>query len=602
MSAAMISTRRSESVAHGPSAVNRPLAGTGLGWPADPDRPSGQRGWPRQPVSGPANQRLRSSDGGLAIGGRWRPDGRIGTEGAPDGWFLEPAERGNPNSLIDARHADGAGWTTGNDVTALVHGAPYFSALSAAVAAQRRGDLLLFTDWRGDPDERLDETGGEVGAVLGRAAHRGVVVRGLIWRSHLDRLRFSARENRHLGEEIEASGGVCLLDMRVRPGGSHHQKFVVLRHRGRPELDVAFLGGIDLCHSRRDDRNHAGDPQRQPMARVYGPRPPWHDVQVAVRGPAVGDIEVSFRERWDDPHPLSRNPVRLLRDRLERTDRGDRRLPDQFPDPAPCGTAAVQVLRTYPRRRPGYPFAPAGERSVARGLSKAVGKAERLIYLEDQFLWSEEVAAVFAERLRARPDLHLIAVVPLHPDQDGTFSRPPNAVGRDAALGVLGRAAPGRVAVYGLESPTGVPVYVHAKVCVIDDTWASVGSDNFNRRSWTHDSEISCAVVDVEVGPGRRPFPLALRLELAAEHLDRMPGHDRDLLDAKATVEAFERSAAALEAWHSGGRRGRRPPGRLRPLPAAPSGDHHPLWVRAAYRWVYDPDARSAWQRRHGRY
>ncbi len=37
---------------------------------------------------------------------------------------------------------------------------------------------------------------------------------------------------------------------------------------------------------------------------------------------------------------------------------------------------------------------------------------------------------------------------------------------------------------------------MHAKVCVVDDVWCSVGSDNFNRRSWTHDSELSCAVLD----------------------------------------------------------------------------------------------------------
>ena len=54
------------------------------------------------------------------------------------------------------------------------------------------------------------------------------------------------------------------------------------------------------------------------------------------------------------------------------------------------------------------------------------------------------------------------------------------------------RVAPGRVAAYGMENHAGTPVYVHAKVCVIDDTWASTGSDNFNRRSWTHDSELTC--------------------------------------------------------------------------------------------------------------
>ena len=76
-----------------------------------------------------------------------------------------------------------------------------------------------------------------------------------------NRFQFSGQENRHLGEEVDAAGGQCLLDMRVRPGGSHHMKLVVLRHAGRPDRDVAFAGGIDLCHSRRDDAAHHGDPQ-----------------------------------------------------------------------------------------------------------------------------------------------------------------------------------------------------------------------------------------------------------------------------------------------------------------------------------------------------
>jgi hypothetical protein len=89
-------------------------------------------------------------------------------------------------------------------------------------------------------------------------------------------LRRSERENRHLGEEIDAAGGVCLLDMRVRPGGSHHQKFVVLRHPGRPEQDCAFVGGIDLCHSRRDDDGRTPRPCRYlwsmtPTSRIPGP-------------------------------------------------------------------------------------------------------------------------------------------------------------------------------------------------------------------------------------------------------------------------------------------------------------------------------------------
>ena len=67
---------------------------------------------------------------------------------------------------------------------------------------------------------------------------RGVDVRGLVWRSHLDQTGFFATENRHFGEQLQARGAEVLLDMRVRTGGSHHQKLVVVRHRDDPSRDV----------------------------------------------------------------------------------------------------------------------------------------------------------------------------------------------------------------------------------------------------------------------------------------------------------------------------------------------------------------------------
>src|ERR1700722_9392800 len=443
-------------------------------------------------------------------------------------WFLNTSERGNSATIVDRRHSRGEAWTTGNDVRPLIHGVTYFAKLVETVRAMTTGDLLMFTDWRGDPDQRLDGGGTEVGTLLCEAAKSGVLVRGLVWRSHLDRLQFSERENRHLGEEINAAGGVCLLDMRVRPGGSHHQKFVVLRPPGRPELDCAFVGGIDLCHSRRDDDTHLGDAQSQPMAAVYGPRPPWHDIQLQIRGPAVADVETVFRERWNDPSRLSRNPFHLVRDRLQRADAKRPPLPSQLPDPPRCGTHAVQLLRTYPVRKPAYPFAPEGERSVARGIGKALHRARHLIYIEDQYLWSQDVAAPFCEALEQQSDLRLVVVLPRYPDQDGRTGTPPNLVGRYHALRSLAQAGGERVAIYSLEAHDSTPIYVHAKVCVIDDEWATVGSHNLNRRSWTHDSELSCAIVEqseaAEPPHPARPYAQALRLDLVREHLDRPAG------------------------------------------------------------------------------
>jgi Phospholipase D Active site motif len=67
---------------------------------------------------------------------------------------------------------------------------------------------------------------------------------------------------------VNAAGGDVLLDQRVRLGASHHQKVVVIRHAAGSERDVAFVGGIDLCHSRRDECSPSG----RPTAPVNGAR------------------------------------------------------------------------------------------------------------------------------------------------------------------------------------------------------------------------------------------------------------------------------------------------------------------------------------------
>jgi len=514
----------------------------------------------------------------------------------PRTWLLTASERANADTLVDQQCEGDCAWIDGNLVTPLIDGSAYLADLCAELEDTGPGDLVLFTDWQGDADQRLTgEPGSEVVDVLGSADERGVDVRGLVWRSHLDQTGFFAAENRHLGEQLQARGAEVLLDMRVRAGGSHHQKFVVIRRRGDPSRDVAWVGGIDLAHSRRDDSDHHGDPQADPMAEEYGEHPPWHDVQVRIQGPAVHAVETVFRERWLDPTPLSRSPLRHWADRLRRLDLEPDALPDQAPPPPQAGTHRVQLLRTYPTLRRGrdYPFARGGERSVARGYAKAIRQAQRIIYVEDQYFWGDEVARRFLSALREQPELRVIAVIPLVPDVSGRVSRSAEMLGRQRALRSLLDTAPDRVAAYGLENHDSTPVYVHAKVCVMDDVWASVGSDNFNRRSWTHDSELSCVVLDED-------YARSLRLRLAAEHLDRLDDVEQggldeamaDLHDPHAMYDAYAGAAAALDAWHQDGRTGARPPGRLRTLPLADFGPVREKLVGLPLSWVHDPDGR----------
>ncbi|BCB83532.1 hypothetical protein Psuf_008450 [Phytohabitans suffuscus] len=67
-------------------------------------------------------------------------------------WFLTAPERDNDVSDIPA-------WTSGNTTEPLIHGSTYFDRLVAAVEAMSEGDHLFFTDWRGNPDERLRPAG-----------------------------------------------------------------------------------------------------------------------------------------------------------------------------------------------------------------------------------------------------------------------------------------------------------------------------------------------------------------------------------------------------------------------------------------------------------
>jgi phosphatidylserine/phosphatidylglycerophosphate/cardiolipin synthase-like enzyme len=529
-----------------------------------------------------------------------------------DDWFLTVAERGNPATRIDHRDGRVQAWTEGNAVTARIDGAEYFAELHRRLCRLGRDDWVHFTDWEGDPDERLAGPGTELSTVLCDLARRGVHVRGLLWRSHPRQAHFAEQQNVELVREVNQAGGELLLDERVRRGGSHHQKLFVLRHAAGPDDDIAFAGGIDLCHGRPDDARHLGDPQAVEIDERFGPRPPWHDAQLEVRGPAVGELADSFRERWEDPTPLDhRNPWRLALRALTRQPRTPDPLPPRRRDPAPCGTHAVQVLRTYPSKRPRYPFAPDGERSIARAYLKAFPRARRLIYFEDQYFWSLDAADALADALRANPSLHIVAVVPRYPDEDGAVSGRAARIGRERATETLKRAGGDRVLVCDLENEDGTPIYVHAKLCVIDDVWMVLGSDNLNRRSWTHDSELSCAVIDQELdgrepqdpaglGDGARRVARDTRLRFWSEHLGREPGDDADLVDPDDAFRAFRATAIALDEWHAGGRTGARPPGHVRTHAPERVEPLHRWWAHAVHRTLVDPDGRPRRLQRAG--
>ena len=365
-----------------------------------------------------------------------------------------------------------------------------------------------------------------VEAVLGYVARRkGVEVKVLIWSSSE---YFSHSDPQAARERLVASGAACLLDdsargIRHHPIESLHQKTVVI------DGAHAFVGGIDMLielngdYDRWDTHLHRYTSPLRSNTDNLSPHN-WHDVHALIEGPAAGDVERNFRQRWN-----------------EVATRHGERFPDvivpvhPLPPPDPEARGLIQVARTIPSRT--YEFAPDGIHGIASLYSRALRNAQQYIYLENQYFWLYPYLTPFgfvvklgiaqAESPNMRTNIRRLAhaldhgatvamVLPDHPN-----------VGRlvtDAGLQRLREEAPeaaseGRLRAFCLVTNAEVegevayrPIYVHAKVAIIDDVWSTVGSANLNNRGMHDDTEMNVAVLDSELARN-------LRLLLWAEHL-----------------------------------------------------------------------------------
>lgn len=306
-----------------------------------------------------------------------------------------------------------------------------------------------------------------------------------------------------------------------------HQKLAVA------DGERMIIGGLDVDERRYDTPDHD-----QPSEDT------WHDVAVEVAGDIAGAGRRHFIKTWnaaialrDDFDPLPENVT-----------------PMDVP-PVPPASGPVRFLRTVSRPVAGpAAFGPVNAHAENEAAHLALfARAERFIYIETQFFRHAILAEALAKAAERAPNLNCVMVLPLAPERilfkndRGIDARHAQAL-QTRCLDRIRKAFGDRLAVVVPARPGAGDsdvtyrgsdiVYVHAKVTVVDDAHAIIGSANLNGRSMRWDTEAAVQISD----PG---FARNLR--------DRLVDHwlpDRAPAEAPPMATTWNARAEANAARH----------------------------------------------------
>lgn len=402
----------------------------------------------------------------------------------------------------------------GNLVRPLIDGIIAFRRICEAIDAAEHSVWLTVTFmW---PAFEMPDGRGSALEVLDRAASRGIDVRIIFWRpdlratGHARNAFWGSADQRAMLDARQSA--IKIRWDRAHPGFCQHQKTWLIDAGG--ESETSFVGGINLNPHSMTAPGHGGDRGN-------------HDVYVELCGPATVDVHHNFVQRWNETS-----------ERIEHDGRWGPGSEDELPFPivvpSARGSALVQIQRTihagrYTDGRPA-PGSSAfdiamGERSIFDQYCVAIDAARRTIYIENQYLDVPEIIARLDDALTRGVDV--VALVPAEPD--GASFANGRALARHSNFTLAGIAGLG-------SDGTRKPVYIHDKLMLVDDTWATVGSCNLHQYSLFGNSELNVSFSDSTVR--------ALRSELLLEHLaiDTSDMDDRSSLRRFRTIALENRA------------------------------------------------------------
>lgn len=395
-------------------------------------------------------------------------------------------------------------FTDGNVATPLIDGFAYFASLardmkelndSSSPTTPFNGhfypeNFVLLGDFLADFGFPLipSDPGSNMVSLLmngAQSTHR-LIIRALVWWGDDDSIDevsiIDHLDNEpHITEFVPDSLGVPIITW-------FHWKCSIVRNK---KGTFAHVGGIDL------NRNRLDGPEHGPSNTKY------HDVQLRLQGPAAADVTTAFVDRY--------NVVGIGSDVTDSI-RPTVTTPADVP-----ATHMVQIARTFQPQSQfgGQPWSLQGDRQIWATFRQAIRRARRYIYIEDQYMIAPMVRD---ELLAALQSKFLLEVILVFPEKCEDFKYFADQTGYDRARYLFIKDLILNPKVIALYVPAD-KYFVHAKVKIVDDVFAQIGSSNLNSRSLTHDAELDAFVLDGRIDGGARKFARDLRTQLWGEHL-----------------------------------------------------------------------------------
>jgi phosphatidylserine/phosphatidylglycerophosphate/cardiolipin synthase-like enzyme len=260
--------------------------------------------------------------------------------------------------------------------------------------------------------------------------------------------------------------------------------------------------GSPFGQSYVDRQDHAIDAWIRGSATGF----PKHDAGFTITGPAKTDFLETMRLLWNDAAGAG--------DQLPAQMNAPVPLPTQ-PSPATPtildepedGVCAVQFVRTLSCDQ--FDGMPQGEKGILEAYLRAFATAKDFIYLETQYFTNDAIGEGLVNALLSEAQLKVIVLLNIEPDvptypfkQRRLITRIRRAIGQTTTgpqrfgvftrwthetlaerLDMATRGPSGSDPQVKDQRPRLLPIYVHAMVGIVDNTWATIGSANLDGLS-----------------------------------------------------------------------------------------------------------------------